>query len=413
MAALVIVLTAAPSLARADNQTLSDAQLEQLVAPVALYPDPLLAQTLTASTYPLEIVKAARWVAENPDVKGDALESAMQQQTWDPSVKALTAVPQVLQMMSDKIDWTQQLGEAFLAQPDELTTAIQTLRAKAADNGSLKTTTGERVTRVPAPPPPGPPPAVEPTYIAIEPIDPDEVYVPVYDPSVVYGPWPYPDYPPYYWYPPGFVVGGAIFFGTAFFVGPALWCHYDWFGRRVNINVALYNRFNHTQLANTAANQAWHHDPAHRGNVGYHNARLQQQFGHAAGLSQGPRNLPGANPVHTGGQPVHAGGQKAFQATGGPKNFSAARGTGNIQRFNTGRVGGAGGGQNKLTTSHPPTFNANHHATVSHINHPVPPNRVVSNNRGNFNHKPPGGGHPGGAPHFTAGHAPAGNVHRH
>ena len=120
------------------QQPLNQQELAQLVAPIALYPDALLAQVLTASTYPLEVVMAARWSEKNPDLKGAALEDAMQKEPWDPSVKGLTSVPQVLAMMSEKLDWTQQLGEAFLAQPDEIQNAIQALRARADEAGNLK-----------------------------------------------------------------------------------------------------------------------------------------------------------------------------------------------------------------------------------------------------------------------------------
>src|SRR5215471_5084212 len=133
----------------AAQPTRTAAQLEQLVAPIALYPDAVLAQIFMASTYPLEVIEAARWSQANPDVKGQALENAMQQQSWDPSVKALTAVPQTLQMMSDKLDWTQQLGDAFLAQQADVLDAVQQLRARADATGYLKTTDQQKVTKTP------------------------------------------------------------------------------------------------------------------------------------------------------------------------------------------------------------------------------------------------------------------------
>src|SRR5262245_45979765 len=120
------------------QQTLTQQQVQQLVAPIALYPDALLAQVLTASTYPLEVALAARWAEKNPNLKGAALEEAMQKEPWDPSVKGLTSVPQVLAMMNEKLEWTSQLGEAFLAQPDDIQNAIQALRAKADEAGNLK-----------------------------------------------------------------------------------------------------------------------------------------------------------------------------------------------------------------------------------------------------------------------------------
>jgi hypothetical protein len=263
-------------------QPLSAQQLDQLVAPIALYPDDLLGQILTASTYPLETVMAARWSAANPNVKGRELEDAMQQQGWDPAVKALTTVPQVLAMMNDKLDWTQALGDAYLSQPDDVAAAIQLLRLKAEASGHLQASTQQRVRRVRAPQPiiiEGRP---EPEYIVIEPIDPDVVYVPIYDPYVVYGVWAYPAYRPFFWYPPGYVAAAVIGFGAPCFVGAALWARYNWESRHVDINVVNYNKFNRTNIVNNTGNLAWQHDPLHRGNTPYNNAALQQKFGKAA-----------------------------------------------------------------------------------------------------------------------------------
>ena len=282
---------------RIHQQTpLSQEQLDQILAPIALYPDNLLAQVLTASTYPLEVVMAARWTKEHPGVKGDELDQAMQKQPWDASVKGLTAVPQVLAMMSDKLDWMEQLGEAFLAQPDDVTKTIQNLRAKAEATGNLKSSKEITVKKVKAPLPPPPPgtpaPTVvaeEPEYIEIEPAEPDVVYVPVYDPVVVYGPWPYPVYRPFFWYPPGYVYVGAIGFGAAFVVGAALWTHYDWYHRRVWIDVRRYNRFNRTRLvAPRGGTLRWQHNPRHRGTVPYRNTKLRQQYS-KGGIATGAR----------------------------------------------------------------------------------------------------------------------------
>src|SRR4029077_8757088 len=284
---------------------LGQAELEKLLAPIALYPDDLMAQILTASTYPIEVVQAARWVSAHPNVHGDALADAMQQEPWDASVKGLAAVPQVLAMMNDKLDWTQQVGEAFLAQPDATSNAIQQLRAKAKANGNLKSSDKIRVSRVapPEPPPPlGPvpvdvdpallPPPPPPEYIVIEPVDPGVYYVPIYDPYVVYGPWLWAAYRPVYWYPPGYVVGAAgIGFSVGFFVGSALWCHYNWGGGYgygggwrgggpVTINVVQYNRFNRTNfVAERNGFADWRFDAAHRGAAGFQSAALRQQFG--------------------------------------------------------------------------------------------------------------------------------------
>jgi hypothetical protein len=211
-AVLTVLLLAGLNIGHASAQNASSpprtaAQLEQLVAPIALYPDPLLAQVLMASTYPLEVVAAARWSQANPGVTGQALEDAMQKQPWDPSVKALTAVPQTLQMMNDKLDWTQELGDAFLAQQANVLDAVQRLRGRADAAGHLKTTEHQTVTKTAAPsrtgrqssaPPnvsaaPGSVSAAPATYYTIASTNPDEYYVPIYDPGVVYGAWPYPE----------------------------------------------------------------------------------------------------------------------------------------------------------------------------------------------------------------------------
>jgi hypothetical protein len=278
-----------------EQQPLSQQQLQQLVAPIALYPDALLAQVLTASTYPLEVTLAARWAEKNPNVKGPALEAAMQKEPWDPSVKGLTAVPQVLAMMNEKLDWTAQLGEAFLAQPNDVQTAVQTLRKQAETTGNLKSGKEQKVSRIPAPQGTGY--AGPPEYIVIESFEPDYVYVPVYDPVVIYGPgyWG-PAYTPFFWRPSWWVAGPVIAFGTAAFVGPALWYRYNW-GHpgyaAIQTNTALYGRFNRVAVAPGAGGfQAWKFDAAHR-NTQFKNTNLQKQFGNV-----GARNVQGVQTLH-------------------------------------------------------------------------------------------------------------------
>ena len=168
------------------------AQLDQLLAPIALYPDELLSQILMASTYPLEVVEAQRWVQDpkNAGLKGDQLTAALQDKDWDPSVKSLVPFPQILVMMSDRLDWMQKLGDAFLAQQSDVMDAVQRLRQQAQAAGTLKSSPQQTVT-------------TQDQTITVEPANPDTVYVPVYDPTVVYGTWPYPDYPPYYFPPHG------------------------------------------------------------------------------------------------------------------------------------------------------------------------------------------------------------------
>ncbi len=242
-------------------------EIEQLVAPIALYPDALVAQILMASTYPLEVVSAARWAKDNPKITGKALEDAMQNQTWDASVKSLTAVPQVLAMMNEKLDWTQKLGDAFLGQQKELMDAIQGLRAKAKEAGNLESTKEQLVkteqedgTEV----------------IKIEQTDPEVVYVPTYNPTVVYGAWPYPTYPPYYYYPPGYAAGTAVLsFSVGLVVGSAMWGGVNWGGNDVYINNTRYNNFNRTSVSN----RDWQHNPEHRRGTQYRDPASQNRYG--------------------------------------------------------------------------------------------------------------------------------------
>ena len=257
-------------------------EIDQLVAPIALYPDQLLAQILMASSYPIEIVQAERWVRDpnNAKLKGDSLAAALEPQTWDPSVKSLVPFPQVLQMMSDKLDWTQRLGDAFLAQQADVMDAVQRLRQQAQAAGTLKSTEQQTVT-------------TEGPAIVIQPANPQVVYVPVYNPTVVYGTWPYPAYPPPYYPPPPayYPYGSAFVSGLAFATGVAIvgsmwgWGNCNWGRSNVNVNYNTYNTINRTNInagrattlpANAGGN--WQHQPAHRGAVPYRGAATQQAY---------------------------------------------------------------------------------------------------------------------------------------
>jgi uncharacterized membrane protein YgcG len=269
-------------------------ELEALLAPIALYPDALLAQIFMASTYPLEIVEAARWSKEHPEVKGDAVAGAVQSQTWDPSVKSLVAFPTVLEKMNDKIDWTQKLGDAFLAQQKEVMQSVQVLRNKAKDTGNLKSTKEVTVKEEPAPAG-----AAVPQTIIIESPNPEVIQVPVYNSTVVYGAWAYPMYPPYPYYPPGYAYGAAFWSFTAgVVVGGAIWGNCNWGGNDVNIDIDRQNNFNkneinHNRNSNNRGNsatqnnrggnkQSWNHDASHRKGVGYKDSATQQKFGKSA-----------------------------------------------------------------------------------------------------------------------------------
>jgi len=264
---LAALVALSPPLPAQEPAAFKPEEIEQLVAPIALYPDALVAQILMASTYPLEIVQAARWSKANPNVKEKALEDAMQKQPWDPSVKSLAAFPQVLTMMNDKLDWTQKLGDAFLGQQKDVMDGIQRLRTKAHAAGNLKSGKEQKVT-------------VEQqdgtTVIKIELANPQVVYVPTYDPVVVYGPWPYPAYPPYYYYPPGYVPGAMFFsFSVGIIVGNAMWGGCHWGGSNVYINHHTYNNFNRTDIKTGD----WQHRPEHRKGVEYRDQGSRQKYG--------------------------------------------------------------------------------------------------------------------------------------
>jgi hypothetical protein len=307
MACVVALILAVPPLAPAQTAPppapFKAEELDQLAAPIALYPDPLVAQIFMASTYPLEIVQAARFAKENAKLTGEPLNQALKNQTWDDSVKSLVTFPQVLSMMDSKLDWTQKLGDAFLAQQKELMAAVQRLRAQAQATGNLKSTAEQTVTVEPAaagapgaavPPAPGPPPQqvvvqqAPPTVIMIAPTNPQVIYVPTYNPTVVYGAWPYPAYPPYAYYPPGYVAGAAMFsFAAGVAVGSALWGNCNWHGGDVNVNVSHYNSY--TKNVNTAnvaskrteiqgSGQTWQHNPENRRGAQYRDPATQQRY---------------------------------------------------------------------------------------------------------------------------------------
>ncbi len=216
--------------------TLSNQQLDSLTAPIALYPDALLAQVLMASTFPQDVPAAAAWSKANPNLKGDDAVKAVGSQPWDQSVQSLVAFPQVLATMASKPDWVTQLGNAFLAQPNDVMDSVQRLRKQAQKAGNLKTNEQQKV-------------VVEQNTVQIVPVNPQVVYVPTYNPTVVYGAWPYPAYPPVYVPPPpGYAVASGLAAGLAFGAGVAitssLWSNVNWNNHSVNINVNQYNNIN-------------------------------------------------------------------------------------------------------------------------------------------------------------------------
>src|SRR5262245_32311520 len=240
LAICLAVLLAAPSIARAqpsgsDAPRLKPGQLEQIVAPIALYPDALLAHIMMASTYPLEVIQAARFAKANPTLRDADLDEELKKYEWDDSVKALVRFPQVLEMMDSQLEWMQRLGDAVLAQQKDTMAAIQRLRARALRAGSLRSNEYQRVIVEGA---------LSDTIIRIEPVNPEVVYVPSYDPRIIYGDWPYPSYPPYTYYPPYYVVGyPGLTFGFGMLVGGAIWGGCNWRLGHIFVHVDRHSHF--------------------------------------------------------------------------------------------------------------------------------------------------------------------------
>jgi hypothetical protein len=289
---LLILLTVTPLWVFAQDQLTTrkfgQEELDQMLAPIALYPDSLLAQVLMAATYPLEVVQAERWAKANRNLKGDQLNDALDQKNWDPSVKALAPFPQVLSMMSERLEWTQKLGDIFLDQQDEVMDTVQKLRGKAVATGDLRDTQEQKV-------------IAEGNDIEIEPANPEEVYVPVYYPDMVYGPWWYPDFPPLFFLPPpGMVIAfhGGMGFGRRIAVGKAwgyAWGHWDWRNHYVNVNIDRHININRN-ISITRENiqtTRWQHDMSHRKGVSYRNEAIRERYGQSARGAESRRNFRG------------------------------------------------------------------------------------------------------------------------
>jgi Protein of unknown function (DUF3300) len=270
-------------------------QLDSLVAPIALYPDPLLAQTLAASTYPLEIIQLQQWLLKNPGLKDKALADAVAKQPWDPSIQAMAGLPDVVKRLADDIQWTTDLGNAFLAQQNDVMDAVQRMRKKAQDSGNLKSTEQQKVeTKV----------IESKSVIVVEQANPQVVYVPSYDPVVVWGPPVYP-YPPIYYPPPGYYAAGlAISFGVGVMMG-AFWSGgWGWGCGWSNNNININNNNNFNRNSNIGGNRnnigngnrpsqqpgrggmgggrgdaSWKHNPQHRGGAPYRDRATADRFG--------------------------------------------------------------------------------------------------------------------------------------
>jgi Protein of unknown function (DUF3300) len=341
---------------------ISPDQLDSLVAPIALYPDPLLAQVLAASTYPLEIIQLQQWLAKNKDLKDKALADAVAKESWDPSVQALAALPDVVNRLANDIQWTTDLGNAFLAQQNDVMDAVQRMRKKAQEKGNLNSTEQQKVeTKV-----------IEgKSTIIIEQANPQVVYVPSYDPVVVYGPAVYP-YPPIYYPPWGYYAAGmAISFGVGVAMG-AFWSGgWGWgcgWGGNNNIYVNRNNNFNRntnvgggnrnnigggrngigggnrgdfgggrggnlgnrpSTLPAGGAGDRWQHNPAHRGGAPYRDRATADRFGGT-----------------TGGDSLanrQAGARQQLRRQGGNLASNRPGGTGLGNRTGGGGIGGRAG----------------------------------------------------------------------
>lgn len=307
---LVLLMAVPPELVAQDaggKPIFRGEELEQILAPIALYPDSLLTQMLMASTYPLEIVQADRWAERHKGLNGDALAKALEKQPWDPSVKSLVNFPQVLQMMSSKLEETQKLGDAFLAQQQEVMATVQQLRAKAAAAGNLKINKEQIV-------------KVEKEVIIIQSASPTVIYVPAYNPYIVYGVWAYPAYPPYPYYPPGYVAGAYFFTGVA--IGVAwgyAWGNANWRGGSVNYNynqnININNNINRNyyQGKGQAERGTWQHDVNHRRGVSYRDEKTAEKFNRGAGGEAAKSREAFRGRAETGRQDLSRGGTDQFK----------------------------------------------------------------------------------------------------
>src|SRR6266536_4861696 len=269
-------------------------QLDSLVAPIALYPDQLLSQTLVSSTYPLEMIQLQQWLDKNKNLKDQALASAVQKENWDPSIQAMAAFPDVVKRLADDIQWTTDLGNAFLAQESDVMDAIQRMRAKAQSKGTLKTSAQQKVETQ----------TVEEgkQVIVVQQANPEVVYVPSYDPVVVYGPPVYP-YPPIYYPPPVYyAAGAAVAFGTGVALGAAWGGSWGWncgWGHgdvNVNVNnnyINNYNKNNYNKGNYNKQGGQWQHNPQHRGNAPYNRASASQVQNQLGSRGSGAGNRPG------------------------------------------------------------------------------------------------------------------------
>ncbi len=294
---MVACLLAAGAARAADPPPFTAANLDQMLASIALFPDALLSQVLMASTYPSDVALAADWAYANRQLEGDAAVKAVQDKPWDPSVQSLVAFPQVLAMLGENPQWVRDLGDAFLAQPGEVMDSVQFLRSKAKEAGNLASNAQQVIAVEPAPPPPqvivvnAPPPPTQ--IITIMPANPQVVFVPIFNPIWAFGPWWHPRFPPFFFPPPprwGWGWSSAahtgFWWGVGIGVSHSLWGGVDWRRRDVNINVNHWNNINvNRRIDSRDRDVSWRHDVRNRHGTPYRDAatrdRLQQRVGDA------------------------------------------------------------------------------------------------------------------------------------
>ena len=316
-------------------------QLDSLVAPIALYPDPMLAQVLAASTYPLEVIQLQQWLEKHKNLKDKELADAVSKQPWDPSVQALAALPDVVKRLADDIQWTTDLGNAFLAQQSDVMDAVQRMRKKAQDTGNLKSNEQQKVeTKV----------VESKQVIVVEQANPQVVYVPSYNPTVVYGPPVYP-YPPIYYPPPGYYAAGmAISFGVGVAMG-AMWSGgWGWGCGWGNNNVTInnYNNFNRNTNINGGnrvnaqgnRNGNWQHNPQHRGGTPYSNRSTADRYG---GTVRGDSAATRQTSARQNQAQRAQGGTRTNQGQLGGQQRAGERSAGGAADRSANRPSGAGG----------------------------------------------------------------------
>lgn len=311
---LFALLISVPAVfAQEDEQGFTQAEVDQMLAPIALYPDTLLSHILMAATYPLEVVAAARWSRDNPGLEGERAVEAVADEDWDPSVKALVEFPRVLERMHEDLDWTTRLGDAFLYQEAQVMATVQGLRQRAYEAGNLDSTGNVRVIR-------------ERDVIVIEPVHPRIVYVPYYNPRVIYGAWWWPAYPPVYWAPPpGFFLGSGFFFGSGVHVSLGFFFStFDWHRHHVVV-VHRHHHLRHVPHFKLRTHvkrhgHKWRHESKHRRGIAYRHDSLQRKHGRsrASGIAHSRHsdggNLHRSRGTHSGRDGINRGSRRTFAA---------------------------------------------------------------------------------------------------